>query len=176
MARGKKKSLKSYLRDYARYMTDSENYKMSSYIKNLNKTDKNARAETFVFLYGLTFRDKEFFIKLFTEDQQERFKEMIKERNKYKSLENYMRKQKGDIEKILEVYENLKRKESADGNHKKIARESIIKEMKNKKINIYELSKNTGINSGNLYRFINKKDYKALSFEMAEKAFDYLTK
>lgn len=174
MARGRKKSLKKYLKDYARYMTDSEDYKMSSYIKNLNKTDKNARAETFVFLYGLTFEDKNFFIKSFTEYQQERFKEMIKERNKYKSLENYMRKQKGDIEKILETYENLKRKDSADGNPKKIVRKGLIREIKKRKLNIYEVSKITMVNSGNLYRFIVKKDYKALSYEKAKKILNTL--
>lgn len=173
MSRGRKMTLKIYLRDQARRLSGADDNRLNSFARCISDGD-HFRAEPYVYLYALTYESINSFLLLLNSRQRDEFSRLHTEFQNYHDLHGFMEGRNDDIGKIYELYRAFTRKGDADSPLKRSYKKGIDRLMNSKNITLYELSKRTGLNYGNLYRFTEKNRFDCISIEGCRKIVDYL--
>jgi len=168
----KPKTLKTFLKTYCKELSNSEDYRIKSFIDNF---DNNHRVEGPLFLYvAMYYEYKDTFLERIDKEYKETYSNTLKIVNKYKDNKSLIKHLPYEEMKALEAYDNYLNSVKADSSLKRTYLKRIKALRKNKRISDYRICKENNINHGNFHSFLSG-NYEALSIDKCRAIYSYLS-
>ena len=172
MARGRKITLKRYLKEYGASLADIKLGTLKDCAKAIN-SGKNPRCIEPMFLYALYFQSTIGFEETLNEKYEKQFVKLKNVYKKYSSVQEMLEKDEELSMEYKKVYDSFV-VYCADREAETPYKRSLLNSIKKHKVTVYKMSKLSNLNTGNIYRFVKLNDYTALSKESAEKLYNVL--
>ena len=168
----KKKTLKTYLKTYARELSGSESYRL---LEMAEKLKEEPRCEGPVLLYAAMFLPKErWFISKLNGDQRKNYEKTLQCLEKCPGKEDLIRHLPHEQSKALKSYYDYCDEGKADSRLKKAYFRRISDLLSRSSLSKYRICKDNRINQGNFFSFLNGK-LDSLSLEKCEEVYQYLS-
>ena len=167
----KKKKLETFLKVYCKQITDSNDYRLSSFVSGLQR---NPRCEGPILLYAALYLPEEkWIISKLNKKQLDNYNKTIESIRNYKDINTLSKQLPIEQSKALDAYYSYINENSSDNSLKKTYQQWISEKIKDSKISNYKICKDNNINHGNLYAFL-LGEYDKLSLKKCEQLYQYL--
>jgi len=167
----KKKKLETFLKVYCKQITDSDDYRLSSFVSGL---EKNPRCEGPVLLYAALYLSEEkWILNRLNKSQKKNYLKTIECLKSFKDVDSLSRQLPTEQSKALDSYYLYLNENSSDNSLKRTYQQWICEKLKTCSISKYQICKDNKINNGNLYAFL-KGEYDKLSIKKCEQLYQYL--
>ena len=165
------KSLRMYLKQYCKEISESEDYRLSSFV---NRLKNNPRCEGPVLLYAALYLPEEkWVLEKLNKKEKKNYLKTVECLKGFKDIYSLIGKLPVEQDKALLSYIDYINENKTDNSLKRAYRERIIALIKAKRISNYRICKDNRINIGNFHAFI-KGAYNKLSMEKCEQIYNYL--
>ena len=171
-----KKTLKfkTYLKRYCRYLTSSDDYRLSSFVKKL---EHNHRAMPAVMLYSLYLPNEKYFFRMLPEDMKTIYLELLKNYADYHNPEEFCANFENlDIEfkKVYLSYKALLNDAKERNEVKEVYKDLFLRDLSRCKLSKYRVCKDNELKPANFSGFLKGK-LECLSLENCEKIRSYFS-
>ena len=167
----KRKSLKTYLKQYCKEICETKDYRLSSFVEGLKN---NPRCEGPVLLYAALYLPQETWIlDMLNKKEKNNYLKTIECLKSFKDMNTLVGRLPIEEDKALLSYFDYINENKSDNSLKRAYRERIIALIKIKGISYYRICKDNSTNNGNFHAFI-KGAYDKLSTENCEQIYNYL--
>ena len=167
----KKKTLKTFLKNYCKEITDSKDYRLSSFISAL---DNNPRAEGPLILYAAVyFPEEKWVFDRLNKKQQKTYTRVINSLKNFVDMDSFIKKLPVEQRKAVIAYYDYVNENKSDNSLKKAYHKRILELLKKKGISKYKICKENSINMGNFHAFIHGA-YDRLSLKKCDIIYNYL--
>ena len=172
-----KKTLKfkTYLKRYCRYLTSSDDYRLSSFVKKL---EHNHRAMAAVMLYSLYFPNEKYFFRMLPEDMKTIYLELLKNYADYHDPEEfcaYFENHDIEFKKVYLSYKALLKDAQERKEVKEVYKDLFLRDLSKYNLSKYRVCKDNELQPANFSGFLKGK-LECLSLENCEKIRSYFSK
>lgn len=171
---GRRLKFKTFLKEYCKYLTNSSDFRLSSFACGL---ENNARAEEAVFLYSLFLPNEKYFYKSLNNELKGKYEELLNEFRNYNDVEEMLSQSQNlsyDFQKVYKAYLNEVVSRSANQPLKVRYCKRLNELMQALNVSRYKVCKDNDLDVGNFYEFL-KGDFSRMSLESCDKVYLYLS-